>query len=108
MNATRDLVQLPSSQHNISNSNFNMEGVEEPMLTYPNPFPSERAACGYAFDLVDSEALGVVELNTLVRSFCQQKEFQKIVEGTSALSIIFAEVLSIQSGEEEIFGREST
>lgn len=55
MNAARDLVQLPSSQHSITdgNFNFNMEGVEEPMLTYPNPFPSERAACGYAFDLVD-------------------------------------------------------
>eukprot|EP01036_Dinobryon_divergens_P030987 gene30987-40317_t len=102
MNATRDLVQLPSSQHNISNSNFNMEGVEEPMLTYPNPFPSERAACGYAFDLVDSEALGVVELNTLVRSFCQQKEFQKIVEGTSALSIIFAEASELDTITEDM------
>lgn len=113
MSASRELVQLPSSQRSIIalsniadplasnsfgdsvyNDNYNNNNdnlTDENMLTYPKPFSSERAACGYAFDLVDSDAKGIVELSKLVRCFCVQKEFQKIVDNNSALSIIFAE-----------------
>lgn len=110
-NDSKALVQLPSSQRRMMAHNEILEKekkektVDEAgrgkirmdsfsagsVLLFPKPFESERAACAYAFDLVDSEAKGIVELSKLVRCFCEQREFQRVVENVSALSILFAE-----------------
>jgi hypothetical protein len=73
---SRQLLSLPSEQL-----------VEDGMLPV-RPFPSERSVCSYAFDLVDVDALGVVELDVLIAAL-QSPPMLNIVSTSLVLSAIF-------------------
>jgi hypothetical protein len=60
--------------------------VEGAMLK-PKPFVDEDYVCSYAFDLLDGQALGIVELETLVGSL-QSAALQEIVDTSLVLTVL--------------------
>jgi hypothetical protein len=56
----------------------------------PKPYPDERGACSYAFDLIDSASSGVVEVLTLLSSM-QSEDMKCIVNTSIVLTAIFTE-----------------
>lgn len=73
---SRQLLSLPSEQL-----------AEDGMLPV-RALPSERAVCAYAFDLVDVDALGVVDLDVLIAAL-QSPPMMNIVSTSLVLSTIF-------------------
>eukprot|EP01039_Chlorochromonas_danica_P000065 gene65-71_t len=54
----------------------------------PKPFADERAICSYAFDLVDINSTGIMEIQSLINAM-QSLEMKKIIENSAILTAIF-------------------
>jgi hypothetical protein len=70
----------------------------------PKPFDSERQCCAYAFDLIDSNSCGIINLLMLIQSM-QSKELIHIVNTSLILSLIFR---TSQTLEEILLAKDET
>ncbi len=71
---------------------MNKEGHEEENIYMntipPKPYDLEKQVCSYAYDLIDSNSCGIVNLLVLIQSM-QSKELIQIINTSLILSLIF-------------------